>query len=91
MVILNFYLDKSDKNGKSFIQMTYFANGQKFRYSVKMKVLPVDWLSGKPRVRVKEDEFINSHLKSIEEIIRKAERESLLINNESLLSGKNKK
>lgn len=84
MATLNFYLDKADKHGRSFIQMTYLANGQKFRHSVKLKVLPGQWLSAKQRVRVKEkeDEFINSHLKSIEEIIRKAERESLLIKNE---------
>jgi site-specific recombinase XerD len=81
MATLNFYLDRTDKSGRSFIQMTYLANGQKFRHSVKLKVTPSDWLKGKQRIRVKEkeDEFINSHLKSLEEIIRKAERESLLI------------
>ena len=84
MATLNFYLDAADKNGRSFIQMTYLANGQKFRHSVKIKVTPAEWLKGKQRIRVKEpeDEFTNSHLKSLEEIIRKAERESLLLHNE---------
>ncbi|GAC1314656.1 MAG: site-specific integrase [Mucilaginibacter sp.] len=83
MATLNFYLDRQDKNGRSFIQMTYLANGQKFRHSIKFKVTPGQWLPTKQRIRVKnnDDEFINSHLNSIEEIIRKAERESLLIHN----------
>jgi hypothetical protein len=83
MATLNFYLDKTDKNGRSFIQMTYLANGQKFRHSIKFKVLPNQWLATKQRVKVKQpdDEYINSHLNAIEEIIRKAERESLLVHN----------
>ncbi|WP_428330558.1 site-specific integrase [Mucilaginibacter sp.] len=83
MATLNFYLDKADKNGRSFIQMTYLANGQKFRHSIKYKLTPTQWLVSKQRVRVKQtdDEFVNSHLNSIEDIIRKAEKESLLVNN----------
>ena len=84
MATLNFYLDKADKNGRSFIQMTYLANGQKFRHSVKIKVTSNQWLTKRQRVKVtaSEDEFVNSHLSSLAEVIRKAERESLLINNE---------
>jgi hypothetical protein len=83
MATLNFYLDKADKNGKSFIQMTYLANGQKFRHSVKFKVLPSQWLTTRQRLKVKnnDDEYVNSHLNSIVEVIRKAERESLLTHN----------
>jgi site-specific recombinase XerD len=83
MATLNFYLDKADKNGRSFIQMTYLANGQKFRHSVKVKITPNQWLASKQRLKVKQpnDEFVNSHLNSLEEVIRKAERESLLNHN----------
>ena len=83
MATLNFYLDKADKNGRSFIQMTYLANGQKFRHSVKIKITPSQWLPSKQRLKGKqqEDEFANAHLNSLEEIIRKAERESLLNHN----------
>ena len=42
MATLNFYLDKADKQGQSFILMTYLAGGQKFRYSVKLKVFPAN-------------------------------------------------
>ncbi|SRR5260221_5888876 len=83
MATLNFYLDKADKNGQSFIQMTYLANGQKFRHSVKIKITPNQWLASKQRLKVKQkdDEYVNSHLNSLEEVIRKAERESLLNHN----------
>src|SRR5258708_14304424 len=83
MAKLNFYLDKGEKNGQSFIQMTYLANGQKFRDSVKIKITPNQWLASKQRVKVKQkdDEYVNSHLNSLEEVIRKAERESLLNHN----------
>jgi len=80
MATLNFYLDTADKNGRSFIQMTYLANGQKFRHSVKIKVTPGEWLASKQRLKGKQqdDEFANAHLNSLEEVIRKAERESLM-------------
>lgn len=80
MATLNFYLDKADKNDRSFIQMTYLANGQKFRHSVKIKVTANQWLKSKQRLKVKQesDEFTNAHLNSLEEVIRRAERESLL-------------
>jgi len=83
MATLNFYLDKADKSGQSFIQMTYLANGQKFRHSVKIKITPNQWLASKQRLKVKrqDDEFVNAHLSSLEEVIKKAERESLLNNN----------
>jgi integrase len=83
MATLNFYLDKADKKGLSFIQMTYLANGQKFRHSVKIKVSPELWLKNKQRVKVRQPdhEFLNAHLNSIAEIISKAERESLMNNN----------
>ncbi len=81
MATLNFYLDTADKNGRSFIQMTYLANGQEFRHSVKIKITPNEWLASKQRLKGKQqdDEFVNAHLNSLEEVIRKAERECLLI------------
>jgi integrase len=83
MATLNFYLDKADKSGQSFIQMTYLANGQKFRHSVKIKITPNQWLASKQRLKVRQqdDEYVNAHLSSLEEVIRKAERESLLNHN----------
>jgi integrase len=80
MATLNFYLEKADKNGLSIIQMTYLANGQKFRFSLKIKISPDIWLKKKQRVKAKtqDHEYLNAHLSSIEEVIRKAERESLL-------------
>jgi hypothetical protein len=80
MATVNFYLDKTDKEGKSPILMTYFANGQKFRHAIKIKIFPSQWLEKKQRVKVKaiDDEYVNNHIKGIEEIITKAERESLL-------------
>jgi len=74
MATTNFYLDRADKEGKSFIQMTYLASGQKFRHSVKMKVFPGQWLTTKQRVKVKvtEDEYINGHLDGLENIINNA-------------------
>ena len=84
MATLNFYLDKADKGGKSFIIMTYFANGQKFRHSVKIKLFPAQWQINKQRLKIKsvEDEFLNGHLDGLEEIITSAQRESLLTHNE---------
>ena len=46
MATLNFYLDTADKNGRSFIQMTYLANGQKFRHSVKIKTTANEFTTG---------------------------------------------
>lgn len=84
MATTNFYLDKADKSGKSFILMTYLANGQKFRHSIKMKVYAGQWLTSKQRLKVRsiEDEHINGHLDSIEQIITSAQKQSLLENNE---------
>ncbi|MDN3549331.1 site-specific integrase [Mucilaginibacter aquaedulcis] len=80
MATVNFYLDKADKNGQSFILMTYLANGQKFRHSVKVKISPTMWLKSKQRLKVKQQdhEYLNAHLNALEEIITKAERECLL-------------
>ena len=84
MATLNFYLDKQDKQGKSFVQMTYLAGGQKFWHSIKLKVAPAQWLSTKQRLKVKkkEDEFINGHIDNLESIINEAQNHSLLNNNE---------
>jgi integrase len=83
MATLNFYLDKADKKGLSIIQMTYLANDQKFRHSVKIKVSPDLWVKSKQRLKVKQKdhEYFNAHLNALEDIIRKAERESLLTHN----------
>ena len=82
MATVNFYLDKADKEGKSPILMTYQANGQKFRHSVKIKILTSQWLIKKQRLKVNslDDEMVNNHIKGLEEVITKAERESLLMN-----------
>ncbi|MGI4751273.1 MAG: phage integrase SAM-like domain-containing protein [Janthinobacterium lividum] len=82
MATVNFYLDKADKEGKSPIMMTYQAAGQKFRHSVKVKILASQWLSKKQRLKTNslDDEFVNNIIKGLEEIITKAERESLLTN-----------
>lgn len=82
MATVNFYLDKADKEGKSPILMTYQAAGQKFRHSVKIKILASQWLTKKQRLKVNslDDEIINNHIKGLEEFITKAERESLLAN-----------
>ena len=84
MATLNFYLDKADKQGKSFIMMTYLAGGQKFRHSVKLKIFPGKWLSRKQRLKEnnQEDRFINSHIDNLENIIKEAQTHSLLSNNE---------
>jgi len=84
MATTNFYLDKADKIGQSFILMTYLCNGQKFRHSVKLKIYPGQWLASKQRVKVKtmDDEFINGHLDSLEQIITSAQKQSLLEKNE---------
>lgn len=81
MATVNFYLDKTDKDGKSPILMTYFSNGQKFRHSLKVKILASQWLTKKQRLKANslDDQIVNSHIKGIEETITKAERESLLI------------
>jgi hypothetical protein len=83
MATLNFYLDKADKNGKHPILMTYLCDGKKFRHSVQLKVYPGQWTK-KQRIKVKypEDEFINGHLDGLEQIITKAQKESLLTFNE---------
>lgn len=83
MATLNFYLDRADKKGLSIIQMTYLANDQKFRHSVKIKVSPELWIKSKQRLKVKQKdhEFFNARLNALEDIIRKAERESLLNHN----------
>jgi integrase len=64
--------------------MTYLSNGQKFRHSVKLKIYPGQWLASKQRVKVKtmEDEYINGHLDSLEQIITSAQKQSLLEKNE---------
>jgi len=84
MATLNFYLDKADKQGKSFIMMTYLAGGQKFRHSVKLKIFPDKWLAGKQRLKEnnQEDKFINSHIDNLENIIKGAQTHSLLNSNE---------
>jgi hypothetical protein len=84
MATLNFYLDKADKQGKSFIMMTYLAGGQKFRHSVKLKIFPGKWLANKQRLKENsvDDKFINGHLDSLENIIKEAQTHSLLSNNE---------
>ena len=82
MATVNFYLDKADKEGKSPILMTYQANGQKFRHSIKIKILASQWLIKKQRLKVNslDDEMVNNHIKGLEEVITKAERQSLLTN-----------
>ena len=83
MATTNFYLSPENKDGKCFIFLTYLANGEKFRYAVETKILLSQWLEKKQRIKVKvvEDDYLNSHLNALEEIITKAERESLMINN----------
>jgi integrase len=80
MATLNFYLDKADKKGESLILMTYLSNGQKFRHSVKIKIAPELWVKTKQRCKGKQPdhEYLNAHLNALEDVIRKAERESLL-------------
>lgn len=82
MATTNFYLDKADKQGKSFIIMTYLAGGEKFRHSVKIKVLPSKWISRKQRLKEnsQEDQLINSHIDKLETIIKDAQTHSLLFN-----------
>jgi site-specific recombinase XerD len=84
MATVNFYLDKADKQGKCFILMTYLANGQKFRHSIKMKVFPGQWQVSKQRLKVRgmEDEFVIGHIDSLEQIITHAQKQSLMVNNE---------
>ncbi|HTE01712.1 MAG TPA: site-specific integrase [Mucilaginibacter sp.] len=84
MATLNFYLDRADKQGKSFIMMTYLAGGQKFRHSVKLKIFPGKWLANKQRLKENstDDKFINGHLDSLENIIKEAQTHSLLSTNE---------
>ena len=84
MATVNFYLDKADKNGKSFILMTYLAGGQKFRHSVKLKAYPGQWLKKKQRLKElnREDQLINSHLDKLEGLIKDAQTHSLLFNHE---------
>ncbi|HZX57517.1 MAG TPA: phage integrase SAM-like domain-containing protein, partial [Mucilaginibacter sp.] len=88
MATTNFYLSPKDKSGKCFILLTYLANGEKFRFAVETKIQFSQWLINKQRVKVKEvgDEYLNSHLNALEEIITKAERESLMVNNSILFS-----
>lgn len=83
MATLNFYLDKADKQGKSFIMMTYLAGGQKFRHSVKLKINPAKWISARQRLKENnnDDRFTNSHLDNLENIIKEAQTHSLLNNN----------
>jgi integrase len=82
MATTNFYLDKADKQGKSFIIMTYLAGGQKFRHSVKIKVLPSKWILRKQRLKenTKDDQLINGHIDKLETIIKDAQTHSLLFN-----------
>ena len=84
MATLNFYLDKADKQGQSFIMMTYLAGGQKFRHSVKLKIFPGKWLTGRQRLKENsnEDRFINGHIGKLENIIKEAQTHSLLSSNE---------
>jgi hypothetical protein len=64
MATTNFYLDRADKQGKSFILMTYLAEGQKFRHSVKIKILPSKWIARKQRLKEnsQEDQLIAKSL-----------------------------
>lgn len=82
MATINFYLDRPDKQGKSFILMTYLAGGQKFRHSVKLKATPNQWIKRKQRLKElnREDQLINSHLDKLEGIIKDAQTHSLLFN-----------
>ena len=84
MATTNFYLDKADKSGQSFILMTYLCDGQKFRHSVKLKIYPAQWLASKQRVKVRsmEDEYVNGHLDSLEQIIASSQKQCLLEKNE---------
>ncbi len=83
MATLNFYLDNADKQGKSFIMMSYLAGGQKFRHSVKLKIFPGKWLPAKQRLKEnnQDDKVINSHIDNLENIIKEAQIHSLLSNN----------
>jgi len=82
MATTNFYLDKVDKQGKAFIMLSYLAEGQKFRHSVKLKILPSKWIKRKQRLKENnnEDQLINSHLDKLETIIKDAQTHSLLFN-----------
>src|SRR5436190_746951 len=82
MATTNFYLDKADKQGKSFIIMTYLAGGQKFRHSVKIKVLPSKWILRRQRLKEnsQEDQLITSHIDRLETIIKDPQTHSLLFN-----------
>jgi len=84
MATTNFYLDKADKEGKSFIIMTYLAGGQKFRHSTKLKISPTKWIKRKQRLKENntEDQFNNSVIDRLETIIKDAQTQSLLFNQE---------
>src|ERR1700760_796053 len=84
MATVNFYLDKADKEGKSVILMTYLAQGQKFRHSVKLKVFPNQWVKRKQRLKElnREDQLINSRIDKLESLIKDAQTHSLLFKHE---------
>jgi hypothetical protein len=70
MATTNFYLDKADKQGKSFILMTYLCGGQKFRHSVKIKGPPSKWIARKQRLKgIKERELLKEVLGAYPEIL----------------------
>ncbi len=64
MATVNFYLDKANKSGKSPIMMTYLADGQKFRHSVKIKVSANQWLTK----RLASNQKTNDALKELGEL-----------------------
>lgn len=75
MATVNFYLDKPNRKGERPILMTYLFNGNKFRYSTKLKTTDKDWdfedqIVKKNRTNESETNFALSEFKRV---ISKAE------------------
>jgi site-specific recombinase XerD len=75
MATVNFYLDKPNRKGDRPILLTYLFNGNKFRYSTKLKTTDKDWNSEKQMVKKNgaDESEINFALNEFKRVISKAE------------------
>jgi site-specific recombinase XerD len=75
MATVNFYLDKPNRKGDRPILLTYLFNGNKFRYSTKLKTTDKDWNPVKQFVKKNgaDESEINFALNEFKRVIAKVE------------------
>jgi integrase len=79
MPSINFYLDKPDRKNQHPISLAYIAEGKRFRYYTKLKVLSCNWNPKTQSINKSEPgaEEMNCILESLRDTVKQIEREAI--------------